>query len=99
MLGTTLEEDFTGHRSIIFQPFQEKSAILSNTAGSESFDEFVAGLGWLVRPGKNHLGYAGGLTGGICAPYYASADNEMIFHISTKLGGSFLFSFWLSCHV
>lgn len=74
---------------------QDKNSILSNSAGSEPFDEFVAGLGWLVKTGRNHLGYSGGLTGGIYAPYYASADNELIFHVSTKLGGLFLFFIFL----
>uniref|UniRef100_A0A0N5AMM5 Rap-GAP domain-containing protein n=1 Tax=Syphacia muris TaxID=451379 RepID=A0A0N5AMM5_9BILA len=66
---------------------EDKNLILSNTCGSKLFDEFVARLGWLVKTGKDHLGYNGGLTNGISAPYYASADNEIIFHVSTKLEG------------
>jgi len=30
---------------------EDKAAILSNTNGSRYYEEFVAGLGWEVRPG------------------------------------------------
>ena len=30
---------------------EDKAAILSNSSGSRCYEEFVAGLGWEVRPG------------------------------------------------
>uniref|UniRef100_A0A9J2P0P2 Rap-GAP domain-containing protein n=2 Tax=Ascaris TaxID=6251 RepID=A0A9J2P0P2_ASCLU len=66
---------------------EDKNVILANGAGSKSFDAFVSGLGWLVQIGKRHSGYSGGLSGETVAPYFASGDSEVIFHVSTMLGG------------
>ncbi|VDM38745.1 unnamed protein product [Toxocara canis] len=66
---------------------EDKNMILANGAGSESFETFVSGLGWLVQIGRRHHGYNGGLSGETLAPYYASGDTEIIFHVSTMLGG------------
>lgn len=57
-----------------------------NTSASDSFNKFIDGLGWPVQISK-HFGYAGGLNGEIIAPYYSSGDTELIFHVSTRLGG------------
>ncbi|VDN50120.1 unnamed protein product [Dracunculus medinensis] len=65
---------------------EEKNAILMNTSASDSFNKFIDGLGWPVQISK-HFGYAGGLNGEIIAPYYSSGDTELIFHVSTRLGG------------
>jgi len=40
---------------------EDKISILSNTGGSEAFEEFVAGLGWEVEL-ETHTGFIGGLT-------------------------------------
>uniref|UniRef100_A0A7E4VIK5 Rap-GAP domain-containing protein n=1 Tax=Panagrellus redivivus TaxID=6233 RepID=A0A7E4VIK5_PANRE len=66
---------------------EDKASILANTTGSSHFDYFVEGLGWPVTMGPNHLGYAGGLPAGQTAPYYATADTELVFHVSTQLAG------------
>lgn len=47
-------------------------------------------MGWQVQIGHQHHGYNGGLPNGVTAPYYASADTEIIFHVSTMLDGLFL---------
>ncbi|CAD6196284.1 unnamed protein product [Caenorhabditis auriculariae] len=65
----------------------EKTSILSNTTASAEFDTFVAELGWEVRVGRGHEGYPGGLPGDTSAPYYADADSEVVFHVSTALCG------------
>lgn len=36
---------------------------------------------------QNHRGYCGGLPPGQVAPYYANANSEVIFHVSTLLTG------------
>lgn len=66
---------------------QDKTSILLNSVASESFNDFVTHLGWMVRIGKRHYGYNGGLPTGAIAPYYATADNEIVFHVSTMLDG------------
>uniref|UniRef100_A0A0R3RS83 Rap-GAP domain-containing protein n=1 Tax=Elaeophora elaphi TaxID=1147741 RepID=A0A0R3RS83_9BILA len=66
---------------------EDKVSVLSNSCGSVAFNEFVLRLGWQVQIGHNHYGYNGGLPNGVTAPYYASADTEIIFHVSTMLDG------------
>jgi len=67
---------------------EDKLAILSNTSGSEAFEEFVAGLGWEVEL-ETHTGFMGGLTRnrstGETAPYYATSSMEIMFHVSTRM--------------
>ena len=67
---------------------EDKISILSNTSGSEAFEEFVAGLGWEVEL-ETHTGFMGGLTRnrttGETAPYYATSFVEMMFHVSTRM--------------
>ncbi|CAG7832751.1 unnamed protein product, partial [Allacma fusca] len=54
---------------------EDKHSILSNTGGSEDYEDFVAGLGWEVEL-ETHTGFMGGLlrnkTSGETAPYYAT---------------------------
>ncbi|KIH53919.1 Rap/ran-GAP, partial [Ancylostoma duodenale] len=66
---------------------EDKQSILSNTTASPCFDRFVSELGWQVCIGKGHEGYPGGLPYDTTAPYYASPDTELIFHVSTHLSG------------
>ncbi|KAL6729909.1 hypothetical protein Aduo_000918 [Ancylostoma duodenale] len=66
---------------------EDKQSILSNTSASPCFDRFVSELGWQVCIGKGHEGYPGGLPYDTTAPYYASPDTELIFHVSTHLSG------------
>ena len=40
-----------------------------------------------VKIGPSHHGYSGGLPVNTSAPYYATANTEMVFHVSTRLGG------------
>ena len=67
---------------------EDKISILSNTSGSEAFEEFVAGLGWEVEL-ESHTGFMGGLTRnrttGETAPYYATSFLEIMFHVSTRM--------------
>ncbi|KAB7502536.1 Ral GTPase-activating protein subunit alpha-1 [Armadillidium nasatum] len=70
---------------------EDKSSILSNSGGSEEFEEFVSGLGWEVEL-ASHMGFMGGLqrngTTGDTAPYYATSLTEVIFHVSTRMPSS-----------
>ncbi|KJH53248.1 Rap/ran-GAP [Dictyocaulus viviparus] len=66
---------------------EDKQSILSNTTASPCFNRFVSELGWQVRIGRGHEGYSGGLPCDTDAPYYATPDTELIFHISTHLCG------------
>ena len=70
---------------------EDKISILSNTSGSEAFEEFVAGLGWEVEL-ETHTGFLGGLTRnrstGETAPYYATSSMEIMFHVSTRMPSS-----------
>ncbi|VDK47411.1 unnamed protein product [Anisakis simplex] len=66
---------------------EDKNTILANDAGSEAFEKFVSGLGWMVQIGRRHQGYTGGLSGETIAPYFASGNTEVIFHVSTMLNG------------
>merc|ERR1712025_2313 len=68
---------------------EDKISILSNTSGSEAFEEFVAGLGWEVEL-ETHTGFMGGLSRtrsvtGETAPYYATSFVEVMFHVSTRM--------------
>lgn len=67
---------------------EDKESILSNSAGSKAFEEFVAGLGWEVNL-ETHLGFRGGLqqnqSTGKSAPYFATPMMEAIFHVSTRI--------------
>ena len=59
---------------------EDKLSILSNTGGSQDFEEFVAGLGWEVEL-ETHTGFMGGLTRrggtGETSLYYATSFMEV----------------------
>ncbi|KAK9497959.1 hypothetical protein O3M35_003854 [Rhynocoris fuscipes] len=67
---------------------EDKNSILSNSGGSQAFEEFIAGLAWEVEL-ETHTGFMGGLQRnkmtGITAPYYATSFTEVIFHVSTRM--------------
>ncbi|EFP01014.1 hypothetical protein CRE_20789 [Caenorhabditis remanei] len=65
----------------------DRASILSNTSASPQFDDFVSELGWEIKVGRGHEGYSGGLPVETRAPYYADAESECIFHVSTWLNG------------
>ncbi|XP_073783924.1 ral GTPase-activating protein subunit alpha-2 isoform X15 [Danio rerio] len=67
---------------------EDKYSILSNTQGSQVYEDFVSGLGWEVNL-ATHCGFMGGLqrngSTGSTAPYYATSNVEVIFHVSTRM--------------
>uniref|UniRef100_A0A674NF28 Ral GTPase activating protein catalytic subunit alpha 2 n=1 Tax=Takifugu rubripes TaxID=31033 RepID=A0A674NF28_TAKRU len=67
---------------------EDKCSILSNSSGSQAFEDFVSGLGWEVDL-ATHCGFMGGLqrngSTGLTAPYYATSTVEAIFHVSTRM--------------
>ncbi|XP_058470715.1 ral GTPase-activating protein subunit alpha-2 [Solea solea] len=67
---------------------EDKCSILSNSAGSQAYEDFVSGLGWEVNL-ATHCGFMGGLqrngSTGVTAPYYATSTVEAIFHVSTRM--------------
>ncbi|XP_051781502.1 ral GTPase-activating protein subunit alpha-2 isoform X2 [Erpetoichthys calabaricus] len=67
---------------------EDKCSILSNTRGSQAYEDFVSGLGWEVNL-ATHCGFMGGLqrngSTGQTAPYYATSTIEVIFHVSTRM--------------
>ncbi|XP_047466440.1 ral GTPase-activating protein subunit alpha-2 isoform X2 [Mugil cephalus] len=67
---------------------EDKCSILSNSAGSKAYEDFVSGMGWEVDL-ASHCGFMGGLqrngSTGLTAPYYATSTVEVIFHVSTRM--------------
>ncbi|XP_037343517.2 ral GTPase-activating protein subunit alpha-1 isoform X7 [Pungitius pungitius] len=67
---------------------EDKHSILTNTAGSQSYENFVSGLGWEVDL-ATHCGFMGGLqrnrSTGQTTPYYATSTTEVIYHVSTRM--------------
>nr|XP_033808418.1 ral GTPase-activating protein subunit alpha-1 isoform X8 [Geotrypetes seraphini] len=67
---------------------EDKHSILSNTGGSQAYEDFVAGLGWEVNL-TNHCGFLGGLqknkSTGLTTPYFATSTVEVMFHVSTRM--------------
>ncbi|XP_045063440.1 ral GTPase-activating protein subunit alpha-2-like isoform X2 [Coregonus clupeaformis] len=67
---------------------EDKCSILSNSAGSQAYEDLVSGLGWEVDL-ATHCGFMGGLqrngSTGHTAPYYATSTVEVIFHVSTRM--------------
>ncbi|XP_043246445.1 ral GTPase-activating protein subunit alpha-1-like [Amphibalanus amphitrite] len=67
---------------------EDKRSILANSAGSQMFEEFIAGLAWEVEL-ETHTGFMGGLqrngATGDTAPYYATSFTECLFHVSTRM--------------
>uniref|UniRef100_A0A4W3JR80 Ral GTPase activating protein catalytic subunit alpha 2 n=1 Tax=Callorhinchus milii TaxID=7868 RepID=A0A4W3JR80_CALMI len=67
---------------------EDKCSILSNTRGSQAYEDFVSGLGWEINL-STHCGFMGGLqrngSTGQTAPYYATSTVEVIFHVSSRM--------------
>ncbi|XP_061223289.1 ral GTPase-activating protein subunit alpha-1 isoform X3 [Neopsephotus bourkii] len=67
---------------------EDKHSILTNTGGSQAYEDFVAGLGWEVNL-TNHCGFMGGLqknkSTGLSTPYFATSTVEVMFHVSTRM--------------
>ncbi|TRY92831.1 hypothetical protein DNTS_024895 [Danionella cerebrum] len=67
---------------------EDKHSILSNAQASQAYEDFVSGLGWEVNL-ATHCGFMGGLqrngSTGSTAPYYATSNVEVIFHVSTRM--------------
>uniref|UniRef100_A0A4W5PS12 Ral GTPase activating protein catalytic subunit alpha 2 n=1 Tax=Hucho hucho TaxID=62062 RepID=A0A4W5PS12_9TELE len=67
---------------------EDKCSILSNSGGSQAYEDFVSGLGWEVDL-ATHCGFMGGLqrngSTGHTAPYYATSTVEVILHVSTRM--------------
>uniref|UniRef100_A0A8D0H107 Ral GTPase activating protein catalytic subunit alpha 1 n=1 Tax=Sphenodon punctatus TaxID=8508 RepID=A0A8D0H107_SPHPU len=67
---------------------EDKHSILTNTGGSQAYEDFVAGLGWEVNL-TNHCGFMGGLqknkSTGLTTPYFATSTVEAVFHVSTRM--------------
>ncbi|XP_074517394.1 ral GTPase-activating protein subunit alpha-1 isoform X4 [Sebastes fasciatus] len=67
---------------------EDKHSILTNTAGSQDYEDFVSGLGWEVDL-TTHCGFMGGLqrnrSTGQTTPYYATSTTEVIYHVSTRM--------------
>ncbi|XP_049320014.1 ral GTPase-activating protein subunit alpha-1 isoform X10 [Astyanax mexicanus] len=67
---------------------EDKHSILSNTSGSEAYEDFVSGLGWEVNL-TSHCGFMGGLqrnkSTGLTTPYFATSTVEVMFHVSTRM--------------
>ncbi|XP_074852942.1 ral GTPase-activating protein subunit alpha-1 isoform X5 [Carettochelys insculpta] len=67
---------------------EDKHSILTNTGGSQAYEDFVAGLGWEVNL-TNHCGFMGGLqknkSTGLTTPYFATSTVEVMFHMSTRM--------------
>lgn len=67
---------------------EDKHSILSNSAGSRAFEDFVAGLGWEVMLDR-HAGFRGGFMAssrtGVSAPYFATSTYEIMFHVATRM--------------
>ncbi|XP_060736569.1 ral GTPase-activating protein subunit alpha-1 isoform X4 [Tachysurus vachellii] len=67
---------------------EDKHSILSNTSGSQAYEDFVSGLGWEVNL-TSHCGFMGGLqknkSTGLTMPYFATSTVEVMFHVSTRM--------------
>ncbi|KAJ8290298.1 hypothetical protein GJAV_G00011080 [Gymnothorax javanicus] len=67
---------------------EDKHSILSNTRGSQAYEDFVSGLGWEVNL-TSHCGFLGGLqrnrSTGLTSPYFATSTVEVMFHVSTRM--------------
>ncbi|XP_048586068.1 ral GTPase-activating protein subunit alpha-2 [Nematostella vectensis] len=67
---------------------EDKTSIMSNSAGSQAYEDFVAALGWEVDL-STHTGFLGGLernlSTGETAPYYATSMHEVMFHVATRM--------------
>jgi len=67
---------------------ENESQILSNSCGSQDYEEFLESLGWEVDL-QTHAGYRGGLEKnlktGARTRYYRNSTLEAIFHVATMM--------------
>ncbi|XP_077996665.1 ral GTPase-activating protein subunit alpha-1-like isoform X2 [Glandiceps talaboti] len=67
---------------------EDKNSVLSNSGGSEAYENFLAGLAWEVDL-STHTGFMGGLqknkSTGDTAPFYSTSAAEVIFHVATRM--------------
>ncbi|KAI1237756.1 hypothetical protein IHE44_0013842 [Lamprotornis superbus] len=84
-------QDNETHKIAVFyvaEGQEDKHSILTNTGGSQAYEDFVAGLGWEVNL-TNHCGFMGGLqknkSTGLTTPYFATSTVEVMFHVSTRM--------------
>ncbi|PIK53542.1 putative ral GTPase-activating protein subuni t alpha-1 [Apostichopus japonicus] len=67
---------------------EDKMSVLSNSAGSKAYENFVSGIGWEIDL-ATHTGFMGGLqknhSTGETTPYWATSSVEVIFHVSTRM--------------
>lgn len=70
---------------------EDKNSVLRNCGGSQTYEEFIAGLAWEVEL-ETHAGFMGGLqknrSTGDTAPYYATSFMEVVFHVATRMPSS-----------
>ncbi|VVC33952.1 Hypothetical protein CINCED_3A022064 [Cinara cedri] len=67
---------------------EDKFAIISNTGGSQAYEEFISALAWEVEL-ETHNGFMGGLqrnkNAGSTTPYYSTSFIEVVFHVATRM--------------
>lgn len=66
---------------------EDQKSIFKNESGSKEYLDFINSLGWPIDL-NTHKGFLGGLESsscGISAPYWADSNNEIIFHVGTKI--------------
>jgi len=68
---------------------EDQREILKNENGSDLYNEFLRGIGWMVDV-KTHNGYLGGLdkkglVHGKESPYFANAGLEVMYHVVTLM--------------
>ncbi|XP_070578074.1 ral GTPase-activating protein subunit alpha-1-like isoform X2 [Ptychodera flava] len=67
---------------------EDKNSVLTNSGGSQAYENFLAGLAWEADL-TTHTGFMGGLqrnkSTGDTAPFYATSASEVIFHVATRM--------------
>ncbi|XP_050439323.1 ral GTPase-activating protein subunit alpha-1 isoform X2 [Adelges cooleyi] len=67
---------------------EDKVSIISNTGGSQAYEDFISALAWEVEL-ETHNGFMGGLqrnkNAGTTTPYYATSFLEVVFHVATRM--------------
>ncbi|XP_026816588.1 ral GTPase-activating protein subunit alpha-1 isoform X1 [Rhopalosiphum maidis] len=67
---------------------EDKVSIISNTGGSQAYEDFISALAWEVEL-ETHNGFMGGLqrnkNAGTTTPYYSTSFMEVVFHVATRM--------------
>jgi len=65
---------------------EDARSLLQNNRGSESFNQFMTTMGWVVDH-SNHNGYSGGLDAdtGRYTIYYCNSQIEISYHVNTMI--------------